>query len=408
MKTPKSIYSRVANLGDWSESTPEPPHYELASVFEQDSSFVPTPTPGAFEPVINAHSALLSETTEFSLAPDILVEIFDVVEDYFKTNDDIQDNLSCEGRTIEATLQNLFSVCCLSLAIHLAKDASEPELVACGLSDLAMPRLPTTLAEYIGSMGAFVGDDGRFWDLHDRVSTVLSLVRAADDIWHGIPWDCAIDKLWMPVSNDDGHTAHITASRVSTFLKELGYHFRVTELLHSVYSGVVPPGILAILPAMPDGHRQALVRVFRLYSTYDQFLNLYSDEDGITALKLMGLETVRPGRGYLKPGSHVKIKALKVLTSWDMCYGMWTRVFGASFRTVHGDYRVGGTCGPIRVKKKPGGHILVKTYYNLSPAQLTVCALLGSWMEFDIPMRFSYSGYVPTEGVVRALIRHDV
>jgi len=296
----------------------------------------------------------------------------------------------------------------VALAIHLARIHSQLGLGESDLQYADQPPIPAVLADYVQELGEFTGPDGRLWCLSDFESTVRSLMRCSLRISReGLPWQMS-DESWLPTMVDDKRTVHVIAVRLSSWLKEQGFHFKVSDLQQKIFSGDIPPDLEAILSRLSDGNREVVVRLFIKWSSSQQFIELFSDDVGQRVLALLELPWQSKSDSSLCFDINVNVELHAACREWVWNQPFISDMLGVSFHRCNPMIPRASHAYASRLK---GGSMNweVSSFYGLSDEDKSYLCTLGNPLIFgDVPMRYSSTGVIPSTLVTARVVASSI
>jgi len=408
MRPPKSVRARLREADDWTTPTPTPPKFSLVDEFRSQNG-PPLPMPGAFSPVFNAMSAIENIPIRFTLHGDVFVRIFDFVHDTVLSGRLKEEEFRAQGTTPEGVVARLFSASCLALAIHVARIHSKFSRDTTGLSRLSMPELPVCIMDYVRDFGEFTGVDGRQWILYDFESTVKSLVRASDKISEGHPYEMVLSRFWLPVCPNDGNTHFVLASRFLEWFRAAGYHLRVEDVLDYIASGEIPACVSCHLSALSPDQAIAVTRIFQMYSTSDQFIQMYSDDVGVKTLRLLNLALGGADAHDLCFEFDLLRVAARLSRIWTSVQRLYAKTLGVVFaRNTTVPSRGGHYCQAAEVEGVDSFY-QVNSFYALTDEDKAVLCCYGNMIDFStVPTRFHQTGHVASSSLLSSVVCYDL
>jgi len=401
-RPPKSVRDALKASGDW-DFQPSPPPFDPADAFAS-SVQLEAPNPGAFEAVAD-FSSPAPPTAYFADGP-LFGDFANVAEDLLFAelpNPGVFQRMGWDG--IEVA-RHVFSTAYAAAAVQVASAHDGMGFGTSRVSHLTgnSVYLPSLVAQYLETIGEFVGPDDRRWLLTDFPSTVDALARSCQQILNDGDLDQVKAKFWLPVRADDGRTAAFASVGLSNYLQDRGHMIPAAGLIGHVFSGTLPPAYAAIAQSLALEEREALGLVFKDYSSDRQFLSRFTSSQGYRALGLLGLEWDSPSLHDLGNfGSSVTIVTERLM-SWMVTWQSVQKGLSVPFRKVS-FRRQGDPWQMCTIVERPGG-VEVSSFYTLQKRGANYRACVGTPMVYhSAPMRMKAVGRLDVPALRVSLIR---
>jgi len=404
-RPPKNVRLAMQEAGTW-DFDPTPPPFDPMEFFVSSAQGVPTPMPGVFDSTIDFSTpppATFENGLPFGDLPELMAEA--LTQEL--PSPGVFQSLGLDG---EALTSRVFSAACAAAAVQMATAHEGQGMGRSRFSNLASDvevRLPLLVAQVVETLGEFTGPDGRRWFLRDYPSGVDALARAADQFARGWDFSMIRDMFWLPVRVDDGRTAAVVATLLSSYLSDRGLRIPANELIGAVFSGDVLPAVAAIAHQLPSRVFEPLKLLFRTYSTEAEFVDRFSSPQGVEALSLLGLEWENmPGLSLGFPFATASCVTMALLR-WRHLQPVVEQALNVTFRKVrfrtHGD--------PLQVcnlRETPGGVVLT-THYSTEHRGASFRACVGTQVIYhSVPLRMRAVGAIVPREVVVPLVRNHI
>jgi hypothetical protein len=197
-------------------------------------------------------------------------------------------------------------------------------------------RVPNSVAAFVTQFGEFAVPALGTRFLHkDYVNLVKSIVHTADMLMteNADRSLHVMERAWLPMARNDGHTKQIIASRLNDFLwNNAGVRFRHEHLEDAVMSGARPPGWDDIKDLFGDdpAARDRFDFLFRAYPASPQFVTAFTGAAAAASLQQLDLRWDSPQAGDVDWNYNAKEAFTRLSDNWARKNATYAQFFEMS------------------------------------------------------------------------------
>jgi hypothetical protein len=290
---------------------------------------------------------------------------------------------------------SVLSAAACGAAIKISRSALDVSGRNAGFNHLDVPHLPQILSEAVDAFGEFVGPDGRGCVLQGPASTCRAFARMSNLLRSGVFARTASRGFWLPTMVDDEHTRSIIANRLSRWFSEKGIQLAAPVLYKGLFSGDLLPEVAAGLCHLAPREKRAVVRLFSVWSTPEQFVLLFNDEVGRDILVFLELCWPRPRVTDLGFDYNYVAHVERSVRVWKSMQPILESDFRVEFSPLPPGGYQGWQSQIVTVKRLPSGKFETSGFYHLDHEERTFFATVGSpAYATSLPRRYTSVGSV--------------
>lgn len=339
---------------------------------------------------------------------DPLLHLYNEFEELVYTSQELKDKLSNAGVGPEQFMKMLFSAASLALGTQLTETREKVS----GLRSTVQKTwfsLPAILADGIMRHGSFLGPDGKEWLVAGFEESALAMNRVSKYTYERGDFRTHSQQYWLPVRTDDCHTYHTVASRLYNWIVDKGFFPSWDQIRTSLFGGSVPPSVAVVMSSLDIMEKEMINRLFSVWSTAEQFTEMFLDEIGQTLLYELELKWDSPCADYLMLNKVNSSTGHQSYYDWNAHTVMFQRVLGSSFKQVRTYAREGFGCkSQASILSFLEDQSTIDSYYALNTADKNELSLFKQEVLLSgIPMRMRATGLFAASSVITVMLMED-
>lgn len=354
---------------------------------------VPKPQPGKYPVVFQTGAGEPARDQNFTIGHQVLTKTlsgfparftFNAKYAEFKAHAEIDDRQFTKDLII-ATLLRLAQQVVHS---HVNLGLPQGDFAPVASTDV---KVPASVSAFVSQYGEFsVPALGTRFLLSDYENVVRSIVWCAENINRNGGTPSPLKRMWLPVRATDGNTKTIIASRLATFLQEIGLAIVPSVLEEAVLSGFVPDAWESIKTSLGD-HDETRDRfdfLFKAYANAPSFFTTFSTDRAAGVLSELDLAWDNPSAGHLDWSFNVKETFTRLSDLWARKSATYALFFELS-SSQSNRMAAAGSQSQMAIVTDSDAVTIIRTHLALSAPEFSLVACFPASGVFvgDVPRR---------------------